>query len=218
MFSCRSLARLMLRVKNPPEEGVKYVRLASPSANANHMHGFHLAVVVCVISNAHEIGILVPFTWCFYSAVTLANSTPLSKIAHDRYGFQFLASLNVSPSGSPLEKKQKKPKPKQTKKKSSSILSFQVLQNVFFQRRPARLNLDAHVPWPSADEGHILSSVPIIIAKIRMYTWDSDSTHSIWWAEYLRVEAAKISQWFKRRTDQTEMAAVKAGDRVTQAV
>lgn len=215
MFSCRSLARLMLRVKNPPEEGVKYVRLASPSANANHMHGFHLAVVVCVISYAHEIGILVPFTWCFYSAVTLANSTPLSKIAHDRYGFQFLASLNVSPSGSPLEKKQKK----QTKtKKKSSFLSFQVLQNVFSQRGPARLNLDAHVPWPSADEGHILSSVPMITAKMKMYTWDSDSACWIWWSEYLRVEAAKISQWFKRRTDQTEMAAVRAGGRVTQAV
>lgn len=122
MFSCRSLARLMLRVKNPPEEGVKYVRLASPSANANHMHGFHLAVVVCVISYAHEIGILVPFTWCFYSAVTLANSTPLSKIAHDRYGFQFLASLNVSPSGSPLEKKQKK-QTKIKKKKQLSLVS-----------------------------------------------------------------------------------------------
>ena len=172
MFSCRSLARLMLRVKNPPEEGVKYVRPTSPSANANHMHGFHLSVVVCVISYAHEIGILVPFTWCFYSAVTLANSTPLSKIAHDRYGFQFLASLNVSPSGSPSEKKNKK-KPNQNKKKAA----FSRFKFFRISCRPARLNLDAHVPWPSADEGHILSSAPVIITKIEMYTWDSDSTY-----------------------------------------
>ena len=172
MFSCRSLARLMLRVKNPPEEGVKYVRPTSPSANANHMHGFHLSVVVCVISYAHEIGILVPFTWCFYSAVTLANSTPLSKIAHDRYGFQFLASLNVSPSGSPSEKKnKKKTKPKQ---KKSSILSFQVLQN-FVQAGTTKSGRTCAVTFSWRRSHLVICSSDY--NKIEMYTWDSDSTY-----------------------------------------
>lgn len=59
MFSSCSLARLMLRVKNPPKEGVKYVRPASPRPPPAICTS---RWVVCVISYADEIGILVPFT------------------------------------------------------------------------------------------------------------------------------------------------------------
>lgn len=74
MFSCCSLAVLMLRVKNPRKEGAEYVSLASlrppPAICAI---SFSLGVCVSVISYTPEVGIWMPFTWCFYSAVTLFN-------------------------------------------------------------------------------------------------------------------------------------------------
>lgn len=63
MFSCCSLAVLMLRVKNPRKEGAEYVSLASlrpPPAICGI--SFSLGVCVSVISYTPEVGIWMPFT------------------------------------------------------------------------------------------------------------------------------------------------------------
>lgn len=106
----------MLRVKNPPRgRSLPVLGHLQPYAWFSSHCGR-----ASVISYTHEIGILVPFTSCFYSGVTLANSNPLSKIALDRYGFQFLASFHLQ--ALPWKKRQKK---------QNSNLLFQVFQNYF---------------------------------------------------------------------------------------
>lgn len=62
MFSCCRLTRLMVRVSAHPQTARRW----GQKAHAGLLSCFGLCVLF------HQIEISVPFTWCFYSAVTLS--------------------------------------------------------------------------------------------------------------------------------------------------